>query len=66
MTQAKSGASLTMLNKSDARFSRKCPWVVDLENMATPGEQSQGTCGTSYLTPVKLKNFFLKNSQLNI
>ena len=23
-------------------------------------------CGTSYLTPVKLKNFFFKNSQLNI
>jgi hypothetical protein len=24
------------LNKSDARSSRKCPWTVDLENMAMP------------------------------
>ena len=27
------GTLLTMLNNSDARFSRKCPWAVDLGNM---------------------------------
>ncbi|MCK5722170.1 MAG: hypothetical protein KAI84_06500 [Gammaproteobacteria bacterium] len=27
---------LTMLNKPDARFSRKYPWAADLENMVMP------------------------------
>ena len=27
------------LHKSDARSSRKCPWAVDLENLAMPSER---------------------------
>jgi hypothetical protein len=34
----KSEVLLTRLNKSAARFSRECPWAVDLENMAMPGK----------------------------
>ena len=34
-----SGTLLTTLNKSDARFSRKCPWAVDLQNMAMSSPQ---------------------------
>jgi hypothetical protein len=32
-----------MLNKSDVGFSRKCPWAVDLENMAMPSAR----CGSA-------------------
>ena len=36
-------AGQAKLNKSDVGFSRKCPWAVDLENMAMPSARSSST-----------------------
>jgi hypothetical protein len=39
------GTLLTMLNKSDAKSSRKCPWAVGLENMAMPSARRRSSDG---------------------
>jgi hypothetical protein len=41
------GTLLTEVNNSDARVSRKCPWAVDLENMAMPSVRSSSVKNAS-------------------
>ena len=45
------GTLLTELNKSDARSSRKCPWAVDLENMAMPSARRRSVSLTMTILP---------------
>jgi hypothetical protein len=53
-----------MLNKCDVGFSRKCPWAIDLENMATAGtrhkEEFGGSSVTFYLSTRSAKPMSMK------
>ncbi len=50
------GDVIDRLNKSDARFSKKCPWAVDLENtaMLSARRRPRKTCPKGEVTAEEL------------